>query len=157
MLPKSQQIGYQPEVILAGRKLNDSMGSYIASKFVKALIKKDILIEGANILIMGLAFKENCHDIRNTRVEEIYRDLVEYKCNIDIYDPLVDKYDALEEYNIRLILEVRKNFYDGIILAVSHDQFKNLGSEEIRSYCKKKHIFFDIKAVFDQSKSDFRL
>ncbi len=154
---KAQSIGYHPEVILAGRKINDNMGSYVSSQLVKAMIKKGINISGANILVLGLTFKENCPDLRNTKVTDIIDDLSEYKVKIDVYDPWVDEHEAYSEYKIRPISEPKKGHYDGVILAVAHQEFKKMGIDSIRSLGKAEHVLFDLKYVFSKSESDIRL
>lgn len=154
---KAQSIGYLPEVILAGRRLNDGMGAYVASQLVKAMTKKGILVNGACILIMGLAFKENCPDVRNTKVVDIYRELLDYNCCVDIYDPWVNYDEAMHEYGVQMLPQLSGQKYDGIILAVSHQQFKEMGIEKIRSFCKSNSVLYDLKYIFNAAQSDLRL
>lgn len=154
---KAQSIGYHPEVILAGRRLNDGMGAYVASQLVKAMTKKGIQVNGAKILIMGLAFKENCPDVRNTKVIDIYRELLDYNCEVDIYDPWVDAKEAFKEYGIKIMSKIENKKYDGIILAVSHQQFKDIGINKIRSFGRSIHMLYDLKYIFNAELSDLRL
>ncbi|WP_299982497.1 Vi polysaccharide biosynthesis UDP-N-acetylglucosamine C-6 dehydrogenase TviB [uncultured Pseudoteredinibacter sp.] len=154
---KAQAIGYHPEMILAGRRINDGMGRYVASLTVKQLIKKKIQVEGAKILLMGLAFKENCPDIRNTKVIDVISELREYGIFVDVYDPWVSAEEALSEYAIDLVESPKPDFYDGIILAVAHDEFYELGCANIREFGKDIHVFCDLKYVFGSTQSDIRL
>ncbi len=154
---KAQAIGYTPEIILAGRRMNDGIGGYVASQLVKAMIKKCVQVERANVLVMGLAFKENCPDLRNTRVVDILNELEEYCIQIDVYDPWVSREEAQREYNIKPIQELKLKTYDGIILAVAHQQFRNMGATAIRKLGKSTHIFYDLKSVFLVDDSDLRL
>lgn len=154
---KAQSIGYHPEVILSGRKINDGMGNYVVSQLVKAMLKNRIHVQNSNILIMGLTFKENCPDLRNTRVIDIVHELKEYNTNVDVYDPWVDPKEAQAEYDITPINSLTENHYDAIILAVSHEQFKNMGINSIRKLGKKAHILYDLKYVFTADDVDLRL
>lgn len=154
---KAQSIGYHPEIILAGRRLNDSMGAYVVTQLVKGMLKKRIQVEGAKVLVLGLSFKENCPDIRNTRIVDIISELKEYHIDADIYDPWIDSEEAQHEYGIKPIQSLKQDNYDAIILAVAHNQFKEMGSKQIRALGKKEHILYDLKYVFDQSESDIRL
>ena len=154
---KAQSVGYTPEIILAGRKLNDSMGSYIVSKLSQAMDQKQIKIPGSKVLIMGLAFKENCPDIRNTRVIDIVNELSEIGGIVDVYDPWVNADEAMTEYNIKLIKEPNKENYDAIIIAVPHKQFKDNGAEIIQSYGKENHVLYDVKHLLKINESDLRL
>lgn len=154
---KAQSIGYNPEIILSCRRLSDSMGRYVASELVKAMMKKRMHVNGAKILIMGLAFKENCPDIRNTRVMDIIRELNDYGVEIDVFDPLVSVQDAESERGFILVKQLQEASYDAIILAVAHQEFKQMGSERIRELGKKTHVLYDLKYIFDASKSDLRL
>jgi UDP-N-acetyl-D-galactosamine dehydrogenase len=154
---KAKAVGYRPEIILAGRRLNDGMGTYVASQLIKLLIKKSIQIEGANILILGLAFKENCRDIRNSQVINIIHELADYGCNAQVYDPCVLSDDAMREYNIELLTSLKNNTYDAVILAVAHIQFKEMGIDKIRALGKHRHVFYDLKYVFNSKESDLRL
>lgn len=154
---KAQAIGYHPEIILAGRRLNDAMGSYVVTQLVKSMIKKKIQVEGAKVLVLGLSFKENCPDIRNTKVIDIVKELQEYHIDVDIYDPWVDASEAEQEYGIRTIDELQQGSYDAVILAVAHQQFIELGATEIQALGKLNHVLYDLKYVLTQSESDIRL
>jgi UDP-N-acetyl-D-galactosamine dehydrogenase len=154
---KAQSIGYHPELIMAGRRLNDGMGTYISSQMIKAMTRKGIQVNGARILIMGLAFKENCPDVRNTKVVDIYHELLDYKCQVDIYDPWINSEEALHEYGIKMMPELSEHKYDGIILAVSHQQFKELGVEKIRTFGRTTSVLYDLKYIFNAEQSDLRL
>lgn len=154
---KAQSIGYHPEIILAGRRLNDGMGAYVASQLVKSMTKKCIQVQGARVLIMGLSFKENCPDLRNTRIVDIVQELAEYDVNVDMFDPWVDAAEAEKEYGIRLVTTPEANQYDGIVLAVAHDEFKAMGAEKIRALGKDPHVLYDLKYVLDRHDSDLRL
>ncbi len=154
---KAQEIGYNPEIILAGRRINDSMGAYIAERVVKALTKKRIHVVGARILVMGLAFKENCPDLRNTRVIDVIKEFESYHANVEVYDPWVSPDEALNEYGIELIKEPRPDRYDATIIAVGHNQFKALGAEGIRQLGKPGSILFDVKHILPKNQVDERL
>ncbi|MCN4144797.1 MAG: Vi polysaccharide biosynthesis UDP-N-acetylglucosamine C-6 dehydrogenase TviB [Thiohalomonas sp.] len=154
---KAQEIGYNPEMILAGRRLNDNMGSYVVSEVIKLMLKKRIHIAEANILILGLTFKENCPDLRNTRVIDMIEELDQYGANIDVYDPWVDTAEAQHEYNITPIERLENGSYDGIILAVSHDQFKEMGAAAIHNLGKNNHVLYDIKYLLKADEVDARL
>lgn len=157
---KAQAIGYNPEIILAGRRLNDSMGKYVVTQLVKTMIKKCIQVEGAKVLILGLSFKENCPDVRNTKVIDIVHELKEYNIDADIFDPWVDANEAQYEYGITPINDIAKlldHGYDGIILAVAHRQFVEMGVEKIRELGKRNHVLYDLKYLFDSKLSDIRL
>ena len=154
---KAQAIGYNPEIILAGRRLNDGMGAYVVTQLVKAMLKKRIQVEDAKVLILGLSFKENCPDIRNTRIIDIINELQEYHVNVDVYDPWVDATEAEHEYGISPIQTLEDNTYDAVILAVAHNQFKEMGAEKIRALGKPAHVLYDLKYVLSQAESDLRL
>jgi UDP-N-acetyl-D-glucosamine/UDP-N-acetyl-D-galactosamine dehydrogenase len=154
---KAQEIGYNPEMILAGRRLNDSMGYYIRDEIIKLLIKKRIDIFKSNVLIMGITFKENCPDIRNSRVTDLVKGFEEYDMNVDVYDPWVDKDTTWNELGIRVIDKPIKRKYDVLVLAVAHEEFKNLPFQYIKSLVKKKNIIFDIKNILVNQKVDGRL
>jgi UDP-N-acetyl-D-glucosamine/UDP-N-acetyl-D-galactosamine dehydrogenase len=154
---KANEAGYYPEMILAGRRLNDNMGSYVADQVSKLMTKKHIHISKANILIMGLTFKENCPDHRNSRAVDLVKQFKSFNCNVDVYDPWVNKSQALEEYNIQPINKPIKGRYDAIIIAVAHDEFKSLTEEKIRTYGKDNHVLYDIKYLLKVSESDGRL
>ena len=154
---KAQAIGYQPEIILAGRRLNDSMGTYVVAQLVKAMTKKRIQVEGAKVLVMGLTFKENCPDIRNTRIVDIVAELKEYNCEVDVYDPWVSTDEAQHEYGIISITKPVPDSYDAIVLAVAHQQFKTMGGPGIRALGKPNAVLYDLKYVLTASESDLRL
>jgi len=154
---KAQSIGYNPEIILAGRRLNDSMSAYVASCMMSELKKKSIDQNNPKILILGLSFKENCPDIRNTKVVDLINELKSNNCKVDIYDPWVSANEAESEYGIKLISSINKDTYDGIILAVAHKEFKDLGAKKIKEFAKEKHVFYDLKYIFDEGESSIRL
>jgi len=154
---KAQAIGYHPEIILAGRRLNDSMGTYVVAQLVKAMTKKRIQVEGAKVLVMGLTFKENCPDLRNTRVVDIVAELEDYNCEVDIYDPWVTVEEAQHEYGITPIAKPHSGNYDATILAVAHQQFKAIGAPAIRAPGKPNAIIYDLKYVLTASDADLRL
>lgn len=154
---KAQSIGYHPEIILAGRRLNDGMGAYVVTQLVKAMIKKKIQVEGAKVLVLGLSFKENCPDIRNTKIIDIVNELQEYNIQADVYDPWVNTQEAQHEYGITPIASLEQGQYDAVILAVAHEQFKAMGATDIRALAKPEHILYDLKYVLEQSESDLRL
>ncbi|MDK1289573.1 Vi polysaccharide biosynthesis UDP-N-acetylglucosamine C-6 dehydrogenase TviB [Pseudoalteromonas umbrosa] len=154
---KAQSVGYHPEMILAGRRLNDGMGQYVVSQLVKQMLKQRIHVEGANVLVMGFTFKENCPDLRNTRVIDIVEELKEYNVNVDVVDPWCSSEEAEHEYGLKLAPEAQINHYDAIILAVGHNEFKQLGSDAIRKFGKNEHILYDLKYVLDKNAVDMRL
>ncbi|WP_180190483.1 Vi polysaccharide biosynthesis UDP-N-acetylglucosamine C-6 dehydrogenase TviB [Acinetobacter sp. YH01009] len=154
---KAQAIGYNPEIILAGRRLNDGMGAYVVTQLVKAMLKKRIQVEDAKVLILGLSFKENCPDIRNTRIIDIVKELQEYHIDADVYDPWVDGAEAEHEYGISPVQALENGKYDAVILAVAHHQFKDMGVEAIRALGKADHVLYDLKYVLSQAESDLRL
>jgi len=153
---KAQTVGYHPEMILAGRRLNDGMGVYVVSQLVKKMLKNRIQVEGANVLVMGLTFKENCPDLRNTKVTDIITELKEYNINVDITDPWCSSDQAEHEYSLSLI-KPEQNKYDAIILAVAHDEFKELGIKNIRKLGKENHVLYDLKYLFSKESVDMRL
>ena len=142
---KAQSIGYNPEIILAGRRLNDNMGIYVANQVIKLMIKKGHKIEGSKVLVLGITFKENCPDIRNSRVIDVIEELKEFGCNIDIYDPWADTKEVEHEYNLELIKELDTNKYEAIVLAVAHNEFKQLKLKT------KDNVVFDIKSILDET------
>jgi UDP-N-acetyl-D-galactosamine dehydrogenase len=154
---KALEVGYNPEIILAGRKINDNMSVFIADQISKLMTKKDISINGANILMMGLAFKENCPDIRNTKVVDLIEALNNYSCSVDVYDPWVDKLEATNHFNIELINTPSKGKYDAIVLAVAHDRFKDYSPNEIKDFGKENHVIYDIKYLLSADDVDGRL
>jgi UDP-N-acetyl-D-galactosamine dehydrogenase len=154
---KAEEIGYHPQIILAGRRLNDGMGAYIASQLVKKMIRRRIQIEGARILILGLAFKENCPDLRNTRVIDVVNELKEFGAIIDVHDPWVDPDEAREAYGIEMVNSPESDMYDGVVLAVAHGVFRELDATNIRSYGRESHVLYDLKHVLSVAESDLRL
>ncbi len=154
---KAQEIGYYPQVILSGRQINDAMGAFVAERVVKMLTRRRIHVVGSNILILGLTFKENCPDLRNTRVVDIVAELENYHANVDIYDPWVDHDEAFHEYGIKLIDSPQNNHYDAVILAVAHEQFVSLGPVAIRNFGTKDSVLYDIKSILPKDSVDARL
>ena len=154
---KAQAIGYNPEIILAGRRLNDGMGEYVTTQLIKTMIKKRIQVEGSKVLILGLSFKENCPDVRNTKVIDIVHELQDYNIAVDVYDPWVDGSAAQREYGITPIKIPQPNQYDGIILAVAHQEFAQMQVENIRALGKQDHVLYDLKYLFTKDKTDIRL
>jgi len=154
---KAQSVGYHPELILAGRKLNDSMGSYIGSQLVKAMLKKRILINGSSVLVMGLTFKENCPDIRNTKVIDVINELKDYGISVDCYDPWVDSVQVEKTFGFVPVSYPSTSKYDGIVLAVSHSEFKKMGVKKLKTFTKNDHVIYDLKYLFPETDSDIRL
>lgn len=154
---KAEAIGYHPQVILAGRRINDSMGPYVVGQLVKHMLKRRIQVDGAKVLILGLSFKENCPDIRNTKVVDIINELKEYNALVDIYDPWVKANEARHEYGLSPITSIDAGAYDAIVLAVAHREFKDLGSAGIRKFGKPEHVLYDLKYVLAPNESDLRL
>jgi len=154
---KAQEIGYHPEMILSGRRINDNMAIYVSERVAQLMVKKRIHVNGAKILVMGLAFKENCPDLRNSKVADVVRELVKYGANVDVYDPWVDADEADHEYRIRPIKKPARGEYDAVVLAVAHNQFRKLGIKKVREFAKKKHVLFDIKYLFKIDEVDGRL
>lgn len=153
---KAQAIGYHPRIILAGREINDGMGAYVAETVIKLMTRKRIAVVDSRILILGLAFKENCPDLRNTRVIDIIDEFISYHAKIDVYDPWVDKTEAQQEYGLELI-DSPHNKYDAIVLAVPHQQFHDLPAGSIRAFGKKNCIVYDVKSTLDKTEIDARL
>ena len=154
---KAMEVGYYPEIILAGRKLNDSMGKYVANEIINLMTKKRIQVVDSNILIMGLTFKEDCPDIRNTRVVDVVQELSGFHCNIDVYDPWIDKEESIREFGITPVEQPEPGKYDAVIIAVAHHQFKSMGITAIRALGKKNHVIYDIKYILPSEKVDGRL
>ncbi len=154
---KAEAIGYHPQIILAGRRLNDGMGAYVAGQLVKALLKKRIHVQGARVLVMGLTFKENCPDLRNTRVVDVIAELQEYGIVVDVHDPWVDIAEAQYEYGITPIAEPQAGAYDAVILAVAHTEFAAMGAEGLRKLGRGDHVLYDLKYVLPTNDSDLRL
>lgn len=154
---KAMEVGYHPEIILAGRRLNDSMGKYVANEITNLMTKKRIQVVNSNILIMGLTFKENCPDLRNTRVVDIIKELSSFHCNIDVYDPWIDKEESIRQYGINPVEQLEKGKYDAVIIAVAHYQFKKMGIDVIRALGKENQVLYDIKYILPAEQVDGRL
>ena len=154
---KAEAIGYHPQVILAGRRINDGMGAYVAGQMIKAMLKRRIQVDGAKVLVLGLTFKENCPDLRNTRVVDVVAELQEYGVHVDVHDPWADAAKAMEEYGIALETAPEKGAYNAVIFAVSHASLVEHGAEKLRAYGTENSIFFDMKSAFDKGSSDMRL
>ena len=154
---KAQSIGYHPEMILAGRRLNDNMALYVAGEIIKLMTGKRIHVKGARVLVLGVTFKENCPDIRNSKVIDVVRELEKYGAEVDIYDPWADGEECRHEYGVRPIRTLAPKRYDTAVIAVAHRQFRDLGPEGVRRLCKKNHVVYDIKHVFPAATVDGRL
>jgi UDP-N-acetyl-D-glucosamine/UDP-N-acetyl-D-galactosamine dehydrogenase len=154
---KAQAIGYQPEIILAGRRLNDSMGAYVVHSIVKMMMKRGVASASSRALVLGLTFKENCPDLRNTRVVDIVEEFKEYGTQVDVYDPWVSADEAEHEYGLRPISELQDGTYDAVILAVAHREFAEMGSQKIRNLCKENGVLFDVKHILPVADVDGRL
>ena len=154
---KAMEVGYYPEIILAGRKLNDSMGKYVANEIINLMTKKRIQVVDSNILVMGLTFKEDCPDIRNTRVVDVVQELSGFHCNVDVYEPWIDKQESIRDYEITLVEQLEPGKYDAVIIAVAHHQFKSMGITAIRALGKKNHVLYDIKYILPTENVDGRL
>ena len=154
---KAQEIGYNPEMILAGRRLNDNMALYVAGEIVKLMTRKRIHVNGARVLVLGATFKENCPDIRNSKVFDVMRELRKYGAEVAIYDPWADGAECAHEYGIRPLRKLTARHYDAVVLAVAHDAFRQLGPQGVRRLCRKNHVLYDIKHVFKSNESDGRL
>ena len=154
---RAQQVGYHPEVILSGRRINDGMGAYVAGQLIKTMIKRRLQVQGARVLVMGLTFKENCPDLRNTRVVDILAQLGDYGVVVDVYDPQANKAEAEQAYGIRPVEWPENDAYDAIILAVAHREFRELRAGDIRAWGKSEHVLYDLKFVLPQQSVDLRL
>ena len=154
---KATEIGYHPEMILAGRRINDGMGAYVAQQVVQLMTDRRIMVGDSKILILGLAFKENCPDLRNSKVMDIVNELRRFDARVDVYDPWVDADDAHREYGLRPVKSPKAGGYDAIVLAVGHDEFKALGVRNIRRWAKKIHVLYDVKYLFAAEQTDGRL
>ena len=154
---KAMEVGYYPEIILAGRKLNDSMGKYVANEIINLMTKKRIQVVDSNILVMGLTFKEDCPDIRNTRVVDVVQELSGFHCNIDVYDPWIDREASIREFGISPIEQPELGKYDAVIIAVAHHQFKSMDITAMRALGKKNHVLYDIKYILPSENVDGRL
>ncbi|WP_448664966.1 Vi polysaccharide biosynthesis UDP-N-acetylglucosamine C-6 dehydrogenase TviB [Sphingomonas sp. CJ20] len=154
---KAEAIGYHPEMILAGRRLNDGMGRYVVTQLVKAMIARHIQVAGARVLVMGLTFKENCPDLRNSRVIDIIEELRGFGCEVDVHDPWADPGQAAHEYGVNLIAEPAPGTYDATIVAVAHEQFRALGGDGVRAFGRDAHIVYDLKYALARDAADLRL
>ncbi len=154
---KAESIGYKPKIILAGRELNDNMGKFVSNQLTQTMEKKSIKIFGSKILIMGLTFKENCADTRNSGVKNVIEELKNKNCKLDLYDPWADPEDIKKIYGIFPKSKLEENYYDAILIAVAHDKFKNLGIKTISNLCKTNHVIYDLKYLFSSSEVDLRL
>lgn len=154
---KAKEVGYQPEVILAGRRINDGMGQYTATQLVKAVSRKKIHIDEARVLVLGFTFKGDCPDVRNTKIIDMVKELESFNMNVDVYDDWADAAEVLHEYNLRLIPELVDGVYDAIVLAVDHSEFKAWGGKRIRALGKSQHVLYDVKHVLSKDESDLRL
>ncbi|HGH6027438.1 TPA: Vi polysaccharide biosynthesis UDP-N-acetylglucosamine C-6 dehydrogenase TviB [Vibrio mimicus] len=154
---KAQEVGYRPEVILAGRRINDGMGEYVATQLVKALSRQKIHIDEAKVLIMGFTFKGDCPDVRNTKIIDIINELKDFNMSVDVYDSWASKEEVKDEYGLDLIDELRDGYYDAIVLAVDHSQTKQMGAEKLRRLGKDIHVLYDVKHVLTANEADLRL
>lgn len=154
---KAEEIGYHPQVILAGRRINDGMGAYVAGQMVKAMLQRRIHVNGARVLVLGLTFKENCPDLRNTRVVDVVEELREYGVRVDVHDPWADPDEARHEYGLDLVATPVDGAYDGVVLAVAHDRFRAAGAMALRRFGREGGVFCDLKSVFARDESDLRL
>jgi UDP-N-acetyl-D-galactosamine dehydrogenase len=154
---KAQEIGYHPEMILAGRRLNDNMASYVAGEVVKLMTGRKIHVKDARVLVLGITFKENCPDIRNSKVIDVVRELERYGAKVDIYDPWADGGECKHEYGVRPVKSLERSSYDAIVCAVSHREFRDMGIDGVRKLGKKQHVLYDIKHVFRADETDGRL
>jgi UDP-N-acetyl-D-galactosamine dehydrogenase len=154
---KASEIGYHPEMILAGRRINDGMGAYVAQEIIKLMTERRIMVADSKILILGLAFKENCPDLRNSKVMDVLNELRRFDAKVDVYDPWVDPNAAYHEYGLRPIKTPKPASYDAVVLAVGHDQFKTMGVRKIRGLAKKVHVLYDVKYLFGREQTDGRL
>ncbi|MDH5618865.1 MAG: nucleotide sugar dehydrogenase, partial [Gammaproteobacteria bacterium] len=154
---KAEQLGYHPQMILAGRRINDNMSLYVASQIVKLMLGKQIQPSGARVLMLGLTFKENCPDLRNTKIIDIVKELGSYGMNVDVHDPWVDAEEAKDEYGLELAAEPEQGAYDAVIIGVAHNEFRALGATGIRAFCKDRSVLYDIKYVLPADAVDDRL
>lgn len=154
---KAESIGYHPQIILAGRRLNDGMGSYITSQLIKKMLQQRLHVDGSRVLIMGFAFKENCPDIRNTRIIDIVRELRDYNCSVDVYDPWVVAQDVEDHYSLPIVADPQAGMYDAIVLAVRHDEIVAMGETALRRLGKSGHVLYDLKNILPRGQSDLRL
>ncbi len=154
---KAQSLGLHPEIILAARRLNDRMGEYVATQLIKEMVKQRIQVVGSKILVMGLSFKENCPDILNTKIIDMVQALKEYELDLNIYDPWVDPKEVEHEYGLTPITQLKEHHYDAVILAVAHDEFKNMSIDDFRALAKENYVLYDLKYILGAKESDLRL
>jgi len=155
---KAEAIGYHPQVILSGRRINDGMGAYVGAQLLKAMLKRGMAAEGMRVLVLGLTFKENCPDLRNTRVVDVIAELQDYGVTVDVHDPMADAAETRHEYGLDLVSDPEAGVYDGIILAVAHDSYRQMGADAVRAYGRARgHVLYDLKHVFAPEQSDLRL
>jgi UDP-N-acetyl-D-galactosamine dehydrogenase len=154
---KATEIGYHPEMILAGRRINDGMGAYVAQQILKLMADRRIMVADSKVLILGLTFKENCPDLRNSKVMDVVSEFKRFDARVDVYDPWVDADAAFHEYGLRPIKTPKPAHYDAIVLAVGHDEFKAMGVRNIRRWAKKTHVLYDVKYAFPRDQTDGRL
>src|SRR5512138_47943 len=154
---KAQAVGYHPEMILAGRRINDGMGAYVAQQVAQLMIKRRIQVRDSRILVMGLTFKENCPDVRNTKIVDVVKELGKFGAKVDVYDPWADPHDAEHEYGLRPIKKTRAGTYDAIVMGVAHAEFRKMGIDKVRALARKNHVLYDIKYVFKADEVDGRL
>ena len=157
LIHRAQTAGHNPKLIYSARRINDKMGEYIASKFLKKLNEKSILAKNSKILILGLTFKENCTDLRNSGIKNVITNLISHKCKLDLYDPWVSKIEVQKIYGIKPVKKFVLGKYDGIIIGVAHDYFKKMGIRYIKSLGKKNSLVFDVKSIFSKNLSDLTL
>jgi len=153
---KAKEYDYNPEIILAGRRMNDSMGQFVAQETVKAMLKKDLNVKGANVLVLGITFKENCPDIRNSRAIDVVRELQDYQMNVDVYDPWASPEEVKDEYGLDLITDIDSSGkkYDAVLAVVAHNEFKDM---DLKKYTNKNALIYDVKAIYPKEISDLRL
>ncbi len=154
---KAERLGYHPQIILAGRRLNDGMGAWVAARMVKAMLKRRIQVDGARVLVLGLTFKENCPDLRNTRVIDLVAELRDFGAQVDVHDPLANPREAMREYGLELVAAPEEAAYDGIVLAVAHAAYADWGAGRIRAFGRNPHVLYDLKHLLPAEASDLRL
>jgi UDP-N-acetyl-D-glucosamine/UDP-N-acetyl-D-galactosamine dehydrogenase len=154
---KAQEIGYHPEMILAGRRLNDNMALYVAAQIMQRMTAKRIHVKGARVLVLGATFKENCPDVRNSKVIDVIRELTKHGARVDVHDPWADAAEVRHEYGLKLTRELKRNYYDVAVLAVAHRQFRELGARGVRRLCRRPHVLYDVKHLFPAAQVDGRL
>jgi UDP-N-acetyl-D-glucosamine/UDP-N-acetyl-D-galactosamine dehydrogenase len=154
---KAQAIGYHPEMILAGRRINDNMGNYVAQQIAQLMIQSRIQVRDSRVLVLGLTFKENCPDVRNSKIVDVVRELKKFGSKVDVYDPWADADEAEHEYGLRPVKKLRNGLYDAVVIGVAHNEFRKLGIDKVRALGKKNHVLYDIKYVFPTAAVDGRL